>query len=167
VVRNATGRSLADYLHDKLWEPDGMEADGFWIVDCKGAEFAGGGFNAVLRDYARLGRLYLNGGMHNGVQVVPADWVRASHTPDAPHVKPGPRPSARLPWGYGYQWWVPDDSGAYSAIGIYGQFVYVDPATRTVIAKTSAFRDYGRSINPEHYRTADHFALFQAIAKSG
>jgi CubicO group peptidase (beta-lactamase class C family) len=125
---------------------------------------AGGGLNAVLRDYARLGRLYLNGGARNGMQIVPADWVRASTTPDAPHVQPGPRASALLPWGYGYQWWVPDDSGAYSAIGIYGQFIYVDPAARLVIAKTSAFRDYGRSTRPEHYRTADHFALFRAIA---
>jgi len=163
VVRNAAGRSLSEYLHDKLWEPLGMEADAFWIVDCEGAEMAGGGLNAVLRDYAKLGRLFLNGGAWNGVQIVPAQWVHASITPDAPHLQPGPRASALLPWGYGYQWWVPDNSGAYSAIGIYGQFIYVDPAARVVIAKTSAFREYGRSAKPENYLTADHFALFRAI----
>jgi CubicO group peptidase (beta-lactamase class C family) len=164
VVRGATKRSLTDYLRDKLWEPLGMEADAFFIVDTKGAEFAGGGLNAVLRDYARLGQLYLNGGVCNGAQIVPAAWVRESTTPDAPHVMPGPRDSAALPWGYGYQWWVPDRSGAYSALGIYGQFIYVDPKARVVIAKTSAFRDYGRSLRPEHYRTADQIALFKAIA---
>jgi len=164
VVRKATARSLAEYLQEKLWEPVGMEADAFFIVDNKGAEFAGGGLNAVLRDYARLGQLYLQQGVWNGKQVIPADWVRASVTPDAPHVTPGPRPSAPFPWGYGYQWWVPDSSGPYTAIGIYGQFVFVHPKARMVVAKTTAFRDYARTLKPEHYRTADHFALFNAIA---
>ena len=166
VVRNATERSLTDYIREKLWEPLGMEADGFWIVDTKGAEFAGGGLNAVLRDYAKLGLLYLNGGVFDGAQIVPASWVRDSTTPDAPHVMPGVRASADLPWGYGYQWWVPNDSGAYCAIGIYGQFIYVDPKARVVIAKTSAFRDYGRSLKPEHYLTANQIVLFRAIAAS-
>ena len=64
-------RSLAEYLRNKLWQPLGMEADGFWMVDAAGAEMAGVGLNAVLRDYARLGCCYLNGGAWNGVQVVP------------------------------------------------------------------------------------------------
>ncbi|HEY1926771.1 MAG TPA: serine hydrolase [Caulobacteraceae bacterium] len=166
VLRRATRRSLAEYLHEKLWAPLGMEADGFWMVDCAGAEVAGAGLNAVLRDYARLGCCYLNGGAWNGAQVVPKAWVTASVTPDAPHLQPGARDSADFPLGYGYQWWVPDDSGAYSAIGVYNQFVWVDPASRTVIAKTSAFRRYASSLNPEDYRTADHFALFAAIAKT-
>ncbi|HSZ52912.1 MAG TPA: serine hydrolase [Caulobacteraceae bacterium] len=166
VLRRATGRSLAEYLREKLWEPLGMEADGFWMVDCAGAEMAGVGLNAVLRDYARLGCCYLNGGAWNGAQVVPKAWVKASVTPDAPHLMPGPRPNAERSPGYGYQWWVPDDSGAYSAIGVYNQFVWVDPVTCTVIAKTSAFRRYASDLNPESYRVADHFALFAAIAKT-
>lgn len=164
VLRHATGRALSDYLHDKLWAPLGMEADGFMVVDATGAEMAMGGLNAVLRDYARLGCCYLNGGVWNGGQVVPASWVAASTTPDAPHLQPGPRPNATLPMGYGYQWWVPDDSGAFCAIGVYNQFVWVDPATRTVIAKTSAFRDYAVTAGMESYRVGDHFALFAAIA---
>lgn len=164
VLRHATGRSLAEYLKEKLWDPIGAGADAFWIVDDKGAEMAGGGLNAVLRDYARLGLLYLNGGIWNGTQIVPEAWVKASVTPDAPHLMPGPRPSALLPSGYGYQWWVPDDSGVYSAIGIYNQYVYVDPKARVVIAKSSAFRGYAASTAPEAYKSAEHFALFKAIA---
>jgi CubicO group peptidase (beta-lactamase class C family) len=164
VVRGATGRSLTEYLREKLWDPLGMEADAFWIVDATGAEMAGGGLNAVLRDYAKLGALYLNGGVWNGRRIVSEAWVKASATPDAPHLTPGARESAVLPWGYGFQWWVPDDSGAYCAIGIYNQFVWVDPRTRTVIAKTSGFRRYAADLRPESYRTADHFALFRAIA---
>ncbi|HEX4301443.1 MAG TPA: serine hydrolase domain-containing protein [Rhizomicrobium sp.] len=164
VLRHATGRSLAEYLKEKLWDPIGAEADAFWIVDDKGAEMAGGGLNAVLRDYARLGLLYQNGGARDGVQIVPEAWVRASVTPDAPHLMPGPRPSALLPSGYGYQWWVPDDSGVFAAIGIYNQYVYVDPKARVVIAKSSAFRGYAASTAPEAYKSVEHFALFKAIA---
>lgn len=167
VLRRATGRSMAEYLRDRLWQPLGMEADGFWMVDSTGAEMAGVGLSAVLRDYARLGCCYLNGGAWNGAQVVPEAWVEASVTPDAPHLMPGPRPSAALPMGYGYQWWVPDVSGAYSAIGVYNQFVWVDPKSRTVIAKTSAFRRYGSSPALESYRVGDHFGLFAAIARAG
>ena len=86
VVRGATGRSLAEYLREKLWDPLGAEADAFWVVDSTGAEMAGGGLNAVLRDYARLGELHRNGGRWNGRQLVSEAWVRASVTPDAPHV---------------------------------------------------------------------------------
>jgi hypothetical protein len=163
VLRRATGRSLANYLREKLWQPLGMEADGFWMVDAAGAEMAGVGLSAVLRDFARLGACYLNGGAWNGVQAIPAEWVRASVTPDAPHLMPGPRPTANLPMGYGYQWWVPDDSDAFCAMGVYNQFIWVNPVTRTVIAKTSAFRRYGSSSALESYRVGDHFALFVAI----
>jgi CubicO group peptidase (beta-lactamase class C family) len=166
VLRRSTGRSLAEYLREKLWAPLGMEADGFWMVDCAGAEMAGVGLNAVLRDYARLGCCYLNDGAWNGAQVVPRDWVAASVTPDALHLRPGRRASAERSLGYGYQWWVPDDSGAYGAIGVYNQFVWVDPASRTVIAKTSAFRRFASSLDPECYRIADHLALFSEIARA-
>lgn len=164
VLRGATGKGLSEYLHDKLWEPMGMEADAFWIVDSMGAEFAGAGLSAVLRDYARLGLLYLNDGAQNGAQIVPADWVRASVTADAPHLRPGVRPNAAAPWGYGFQWWLPDDSGAFSAIGIYNQYIFVDPATRLVVAKSSAFRDFAASPTPAAYRVGHHFAFFRAIA---
>ena len=159
VVRGAAGRSLTEYLREKLWDPLGAEADAFWVVDSAGAEVAGGGLNATLRDYARLGVLYLNGGAWNGRQIVPADWVKASVTPDAPHLMPSP-----TSLGYGFQWWLPEIDGAYTAIGVYNQFVWVDPAWRTVIAKTSAFRRYGADLQPQSYRVIDHFALFRAIA---
>jgi hypothetical protein len=166
VLRGATGRSLSDYLQAKLWEPLGMEADAFWIVDGAGAEMAAGGLNAVLRDYARLGCCYLDGGVWNGARVVPEAWVQASITPDAPHLQPGPRASATMPMGYGYQWWIPDESGAYCAMGVYHQYIWVDPTTRTVIAKSSAFRRYGSSPDLASYRVGDHFALLAAIARN-
>jgi CubicO group peptidase (beta-lactamase class C family) len=159
VVRGATGRSLTEYLREKLWDPLGAEADAFWVVDATGVGVAGGGLNATLRDFARLGLLYLNGGVWNGRRVVSEDWVKASVTPDAPHLMP-----SLTNLGYGFQWWLPELGGAFTAIGAYNQFVFVDPAWRTVVAKTSAFRRYAADSQPDSYRVIDHFGLFRAIA---
>jgi CubicO group peptidase (beta-lactamase class C family) len=159
AVRGATRRSLTEYLREKLWEPLGAEADAFWVVDGTGAEMAGGGLNAVLRDYARLGELYRNGGVWRGRRLLSEAWVKASVTPDAPHVMPGPQKT-----GYGFQWWVPDLSGVFSAIGVYNQFVWVDPPSRSVIAHTAAFRRYAADLQPESYRIGDCFAFFRALA---
>jgi CubicO group peptidase (beta-lactamase class C family) len=166
LLRRTTGRTLADDLHEKLWVPLGMESDAWWLTDDHGAEFAAGGLNATLRDYARLGLLYANGGLWRGVPVVPAEWVKASVTPDAPHLMPGRRASAQDSWGYGYQWWVPDNSGNFSAVGIYNQFVYVSPAAHLVIAKTSANHAYGTTSNDLSYRENEHIAFFRAIEAS-
>ena len=162
VLRAATGETLASYLESRIWKPLGMESDAYWLVDGKGMELAFGGLNAVLRDYARLGQLYLNEGAWQGRQIVPAAWVRASVTPDAPHLQPG-NPASTWVLGYGYQWWIPQQpDGDYLAIGVYGQFVYVDPKRRIVIAKTSAYPDYNIDGADKELET---IALFRAMAR--
>ena len=166
ILRRVTGKPEADYLQEKLWSPLGMENDGFWVTDDQGVEFAAGGLSATLRDLAKLGRLYLNGGRWNGAQLVPAGWVRASVTPDAPHLRPGSRASSDSAWGYGFQWWLPDDSGAYAAVGIYNQFVYVNPALDLVIAKTSANHRYGSAADEASGRQDGHIAFFRAIERA-
>jgi len=163
VLRRTTGKSESEYVQEKLWSPLGMESDAYWITDDQGVEFAAGGLIATLRDLAKLGRLYLNEGRWNGTQIVPAEWVHGSVTPDAPHLMPGKRASADSAWGYGYQWWVPDSSGAYSAVGIYNQFVYVNPALHLVIAKTSANHSYGLTNDEASDREDEHIAFFKAI----
>ncbi len=155
VLEAATGETLADLTQDWLWSRLGAEYDAYWVTDPQGDELALGGFNATARDMARFGQLYLDMGKNfEGAQVVPADWVRASVTPDASHLMPGrDNTMSDFPMGYGYQWWIPEFStGDYSAIGIYGQFVYVNPEHRVVIAKTSTYRDYlvpGDEMEPE------------------
>ena len=73
VLRYATGKSLSDYLQEKIWEPIGTEDDAKWLLDAEGFEVAHFGFNAVLRDYARLGRLLA----HDGAWEGKADHSRA------------------------------------------------------------------------------------------
>jgi CubicO group peptidase (beta-lactamase class C family) len=75
VLRYATGKSASDYLHDKVWEPIGAEADATWLIDAEGFEVAHFAFNAVLRDYARLGRLLAHDGAWEGRQIIPAQWM--------------------------------------------------------------------------------------------
>lgn len=165
LLVNTTGETIADYMSDKLWQPLGAESPAYWLLDSDGMEMAFGGMNATARDYAKIGELYRRGGRLNGKQIVPAEWVAASVTPDAPHLMPGKdNPASDFELGYGYQWWVPDgDEGEYSAIGVYNQFVFVNPTRGTVIVKLSANSDYGTSTDPSSYREIETIEFFRAI----
>jgi CubicO group peptidase (beta-lactamase class C family) len=148
VLEGATGKPFVQYFREKLWSRLGAEADAYWLADARGDAVAAGGLNAVLRDYARFGLLYMNEGRNfKGEQLVPAQWVHDSVTPDAPYLMPGrDDPQAGKPLGYGYQWWIPGKpQGDFVAVGIYGQFIYVNPQRKVVIAKTSAYADYNKT----------------------
>ncbi len=134
LIERSTGMSTAAYTERCLWEPLGAEADGFYIMDGPpgiGREFSGAGFNATLRDYARVGQMVLNGGVANGQRIVSEDWINLSTQPS------GGEDQRR--GGYGYQWWTMGNSEAFSAIGLQGQYIYIDPDSRTVIVKLSYF----------------------------
>lgn len=162
LLREATGQTLAKYLESRLWQPLGMESNAYWLVDKNGMELAFGGLNAVLRDYARFGVLYLNEGRWRNKQLLPVQWVRASVTPDAPHLQPGANAASSWVLDYGYQWWIPQrPDGDYLAIGIYNQFIYVYPRYTVVIAKSSAYPHYNFDGDDKELET---IAVFRAIA---
>lgn len=139
ILVKATGQSISEYAQEKLWEPLGMEHDSHWLIDDYGMEAALGGLTTTVRNCAKLGSLFLNKGSWYGEQIVPAQWVEASTTPDAPHLMPGKRDNAAHDLGYGYQWWIPEgNEGEFLAIGVYNQFIYINPTTRTVVVKHSA-----------------------------
>lgn len=167
VLVNATGQSLTAYMQEKLVEPLGFEHDSYWLVDGEGREMAFGGLNVTARDFAKLGELYRQQGTWQGRQIVPQDWVQASVRADAPHLMPG-RPILAdhpLDLGYGYQWWLPaGDRGEFSAVGIYNQFVYVDPSRGMTIVKLSANPAYGTSMEESVNREMENIALLRAIA---
>lgn len=134
LIERVTGGSVAAYTASCVWEPLGAEADGFYIMDGApgvGREFSGAGFNATLRDWARFGQMVLDGGVADGRRLVPAAWIAESTAPS------GAEDQRR--GGYGLQWWTMGGSEAFSAIGLQGQYVYIDPATRTVVVKLSYF----------------------------
>ena len=155
VVRGATGRRIADLLSEKVIRPMGLEYAPYYLTDGVGTAFVLGGLNMTTRDYARFGQMFAQGGMWQGKQIVPADWVAASTMPSAPTP---PRQT-----GYGYQWWIPAGAapGEYMARGIYGQYIYIDTARNVVIAINAAdrqFRDAGVSQQNED--------IFRLIASS-
>ena len=130
VVANATGRKLNDYLSEKIWQPAGMEHDASWIIDQSGRVMSSCCLNASLRDFARFGRFFIRGAMHNGQSVLPAGWVAEAT-----------RSAVATGWddvGYGYQWWINPD-GSYRAIGIFGQMIYLDPKRDLVIVTLSSW----------------------------
>ena len=134
LLERVTQGSVSAYTARCLWEPLGAEADGYYIMDGApgiGREFSGAGFNATLRDYGRFGQMMLDGGVANGRRIVSAEWVRESTEPR--------HPEDNRRGGYGLQWWTMGDSEAYSAIGLQGQYIYVDPPSRTVVVKLSYF----------------------------
>ena len=167
LLVRATGRSITDFMQEHLYEPLGMESDGYWLLDPTGREMAFGGVNLTARDFAKLGELYRRGGEWNGRQVLPAEWVAASIVPDAPHLECG-RPviaGERLPEGYGYQWWlIPGGLDQYSAIGVYNQWVFVSPRDNVTIVKLSATRTYGTTMGEEDCYSGTHAAFLQAVA---
>ena len=164
VLREVTRKTVSEYMEEKLWKKIGTESDGYWLIDNRGVEIVFGCFNAVLRDYARFGLLYLNDGKCNGKKVIPSEWVKASVTPDAPHLQPGDNPLSYWVLGYGYQWWIPQNpEGDFLAVGVAGQYIYVHPAHRLVIAKTSAYGDYKIDGKDKVLQTIE---MFRAIVKS-
>jgi CubicO group peptidase (beta-lactamase class C family) len=136
LIRRATGLGLAELLSQRLWQPLGCEQDAYITHDSHGTEFAGGGLNTGLRDLARFGEMMRRGGHFNGRQIVPQAVVDdiARGADPAHFAQAG---YALLPgWSYRNMWWVTHNAhGAYTARGVHGQAIYVDPAAEMVIAR--------------------------------
>ena len=135
-----------------------MEADANWWLDSpNGIEIGGSGFNATLRDYGRFGLFMLGGGVAAGEAILPAGWVAEATAPALL------RGGTRL--AYGYLWWPGMTAGAqrdraFAAEGLFGQFVYVNPAEQVVIVVWSA-----RS-RPSDNAGIDDWAFFDAVVEA-
>jgi len=130
LVMDATGKSLAEYLSEKIWRPYGMERDAAWMVDQIGHEQGGCCLSVSLRDYARFGQFILDGAKIDGRSIVHDGWLDAATHKQAETGAPGA--------GYGYQWWTTDD-GTFDARGIFGQTIHFDAKRRLVIVINSAW----------------------------
>jgi CubicO group peptidase (beta-lactamase class C family) len=132
VLSRATGKSLSEYLSEELWTPMSAEHDASWSLDSesKGVEKAFCCLNASARDFAKIGLLYLHEGTYDGVRLIDISWADS----------PRQQSNRSTTLSYAVHWWLPPGNAAdrdFSAIGIYGQYIYVNPRTRTVIVKLS------------------------------
>ena len=168
VVAAAVGRPLADYFAERIWGPAGMEADAHWQLESEGGlEMGGLGVSARLRDVGRFGLLVLEEGeAFDGRRVLPPGWRDLAGQPDSAATGFG-RLRPDIPSGYGYQWWVLPHAptgihaGAFSAIGAFGQYIYVNPVARVVVAIHSAWRQ-----NNDADADLETFTLIGAIVRA-
>jgi len=148
IVEKATGKSLAQYAEEKLWQPMGAENDAYWSLDKKnGHEKAYCCINSNARDFARIGYLYMHKGNWKGKQLIDSSYVEAS-TKCAGLGYQGGKCDF-----YGYQWWVvPDYKGIklFYARGILGQLVVVVPEWNMIAVRLGKSR--GEKVN-------NHFGL--------
>jgi CubicO group peptidase (beta-lactamase class C family) len=141
LLRAVTGTTLSEYLTGRLWQPMGAGADATWVRSRDGLEIASGSFNAVLRDYGRLGVLLANDGAVGDKQVVPKDYLLEAtdwhRQPDAF----APRKATSY-FGYGYQFWTyPGEKRRFALLGVYGQSIFVDPELKLVMVITAAAKN--------------------------
>ncbi|HWO89222.1 MAG TPA: serine hydrolase [Gemmatimonadales bacterium] len=141
VLERTTGRPVAQYLEEKIWKPLGMEAPGSWSLDSErsGFEKMESGINGRAIDFAKFGRLFLNQGNWNGVQIVPAEWVDESTRRDTT-TDPAPQ--------YQYFWWVNTKVTGrhhFYAAGKHGQYIYIVPEQNLIFVRfgrTDAYRHW-------------------------
>lgn len=167
VLRAATGRTLCEYIDEKLWKPMGAESAATWLLNpLDRVEQAGGGLNATVRDYARLGWLLANDGMLRGRQVVPRDFLLAmtdaAAQPEA--FRPGRMDNKGSTYaGYGFQvWLMPGTHRRFALQGIHGQAIFVDPDLKLVVVHTAVGQDASGDASGNHL-AAERDALVRGI----
>ena len=148
IVQNVTGEKVIDYLRPRLFDPLGIEGMD-WEISPDSINTGGWGLRIKTEDMAKFGQLYLQKGMWNGNQIIPAEWVEEATTfkidqePDAPQSK---RDSSDWLQGYCYQFWRCRNN-AFRADGAYGQFIIVMPEKDAVVVFTAESPDMQDEIN--------------------
>ena len=135
ILEAVTHKSLAAYLSETLWVPLGMQSDATWWTEARGGlGLSGVGLGATLRDYARFGLFVENDGTIDGRRIVPRGWFQQAAAPQTIGGKVV---------DYGFFWWPlppgdPIENGAFQAIGIFGQHLYINAREKVVIVVLSA-----------------------------
>jgi CubicO group peptidase (beta-lactamase class C family) len=158
--RSLGEETITEYTQRRLWSPLGMEDVGIWTLD-----HAGDGLEktwcclaATARDFAKVGRLYLEEGNWAGEQILSADWIEQSTNGKVPEAAWPPK-YFDIGWSnYGYSWWLAnEEAGDYFALGKDGQFLYINPYHDLIILRL------GRSTG--ELSSSQWVSLFQSLAK--
>ena len=144
VTNRATGVSFQDNMYKTLWSKLGTDGETYVLLDRNGTLFAGGGLNATPNDLARFAVMMLNDGKFNGQQVIDPTLIKQlSDGANIDAFTNGPASAGVMgdgDWSYRAQWWVrhTQDREAFSAIGVNGQWIYIDVAHNIAIIKQSS-----------------------------
>jgi CubicO group peptidase (beta-lactamase class C family) len=158
LLEAATHKPLATYLSETLWSRLGMEQDATWWVESpEGMGLAGSGLGATLRDYGRFALLVQRDGVIDGQRIVPAGWFQQA---GSAHVIGGTSVD------YGYLWWPvpvgdPIHRGAFQAVGIFGQHMYINQSEKLAIVVLSARPKPDTALS-----VVDDLPFFAAVARA-
>lgn len=167
MIERATGKSLAEYLEEKIWSKIGTEHDASWAVADEKLEMTKAYccLNATGIDLAKFGKLYLQKGNWNGKQIIPGDWVRKSVVPL----------EGSEYWHYSYMWWHTvgyeeivgdeyliqrDRNAKYykryprkdaSTRGLLGNYIYIYPENQVIIVRLGKKKGKIESFNGKKY----------------
>ncbi len=147
ILENTTGKSINEYASEKLWIPMGAKHPALWNTDKKeGDEKAFCCINSNARDFARIGKLYMNNGNWNGTQIIDSTYVSQATSAADLLDKDG---NKNL--NYGYQFWITNykDLDIYYARGLWGQYVICIPDKDMIIVRLG--RKYGKSLEDGHH----------------
>ena len=153
VLESATGKSVNEYLSEKIWKPIGAKHPALWNTDTeKGDEKGFCCINSNARDFARLGKLYLNQGNWNGMQILDSNYVKVATSAANLLDKNGNRNI-----NYGYQFWIAKRQGldVYYARGLWGQYVICIPKKNMIVIRLG--RNYGKCLEDGHYEDLYQF----------
>ncbi len=158
ALTKAVGMPLADYMSQKVWQPAGMECDGFYTLESDdGQEIGGSRAGMVLRDVGRFALFVLNDGVIDGTRILPEGWVEAAATP----AFKVPAPSVLDITHYGYSWWLGD--GVMSALGHAGQRIDVFRREDLVVVTLGAFPEPAYAPPGDHNRRNEVVAFTRAV----
>ena len=139
IIKKKTGMGLHAYLKPRLYDKIGILSDNHrWLYMPDGLEIGGGGLFATLEDNLRLMKLYADGGVWDGEQILAPEYVKAAvslQNESASEARVNP-PAKDNFVGYGYQIWMCRPKGVYRADGAMGQFTIVVPDKDMIIAIT-------------------------------
>ena len=161
IIARLSGMPLNDFVAQNIWSKIGAEHDAYFTTDVGFVPIATGGFNTTLRDFARFGLAVLRDGMLNGTRIFPETYTRAVPAATDDELLFTGRSSYKAEGSPGYDgllqayrnfWWVHDrDKGVFTARGVFGQVLYIDRSTDTVIATFSSAPTASNAMRPENH----------------
>ena len=159
VLEAATQKTISEYVSEKLWKPMGAKHPALWNTDVDGGDEKGFCcINSNARDFARLGRLYLNHGNWNGKQLLDSNYVKdATIIADLLDEKGNPNVN------YGYQFWLAERQGlsVYYARGLWGQYIICIPEKNMIVVRLG--KKYGKYLGDGHHD--DFYAFIDAAVE--